>query len=168
MAIITTRTRYIYSYAQVSDETKTRKIESFGVIKAPNISVQDVSFCAPFDSTEFDCVIWEELSRPVIVRKMRDNRRNLDETYGFEKAQPEEEIIRAIVHNVNAKDGKLIDSGFANVGDFTLRFKKDADVRSRDTVYDPIFKTTYDLVNWPLDSYVKTNHLWKQFVGKLQ
>jgi len=168
MVEIVTRARRIYSYAQVSDETKERTIESFGMIRRPEPSVKDVSYCAPFDSSEFDCVIWEELARPVVVRRMRDSDKNLDTTYGFEKSNGKEEIIRAIVHNVNAKDGKLLDSGFANIGDFTLRFKKDADVRSRDIVYDPLLKVTYDLVNWPLDSYVKQNHLWKQFIGKLQ
>jgi len=170
MVEIITRARRIYSYAQVSDETKEKVIQSFGQIRRPDISgaIPDLSYCAPFDSTEFDCVIWEELSRWVVVRKMRDSNKNLDQTYGFEKANGQEELIRAIVHNVNAKDGKLLDSGFANIGEFTFRFKKDADVRSRDIVYDPILKITCDLVNWPIDSYVKTNHLWKQFIGKLQ
>jgi len=166
---MTTRQKEITSYAQIFFGYHQKTIQSFARIRYPSAG-DSYSYTptGPFDSTEFDYVIWEELSREVVVRKNRAKNKDLDNIYGFEKFKGEEETIKAIVHNVTAKDGRLLDSGFANTGDFTLRFKKDADVDSRDTVYDPLLNITYDLVNWPIDSFVQTNHLWKQFIGKIQ
>ena len=164
-----TRTRSINSFSQIYSGTRTKTINSFAYIKRPKIG-DSLTVCGsgPFDSTEFDDVIWEETAREVIVRKMRDKDRVVDEYYGFEKNNGEEVLMKAIVHNVTARDGKLLESGFAKIGDFTIRFKADADVQERDVVYDPLFKVTYDLVKWPVNSYIGTNHLWKQFMGNQQ
>ena len=163
---MTTYTKTIQGRAVIGNNAKEKTINSLSMISISEVLPQEIA-CSPFDSTDFEQVILEDTGQYVEVRK-RPKSNSPDETYGFETGSGDKFTTKAIVRPVTERDAKLIESGYAKMGDFKLMFKKNENVDVHDLVYDPMRRITIDLTSYEKFSVVKQTPIMKSFVGVVQ
>jgi hypothetical protein len=72
-----------------------------------------------------------------------------------------------ILIKVTERDAKLIEAGFANIGDFKIFAPFDYDIKSHDLIYDKIKDMWLELMETTSQVYVQITGICKVFVGKV-
>jgi hypothetical protein len=158
----------IQTRAVVRAHSYEREILSSAVIaKTETPIVKEFGF-PPFDSSEVDNTIFPDLSQQVVIRHLDNKDKQLDPQYGFETAQPKERNTLAIIRPVTERDAKLIESGYAKIGDFKVFFQKGEAISTQDVLFDPLRNITLELVQFSDLSAAKHTLVVKSFIGRVQ
>lgn len=72
-----------------------------------------------------------------------------------------------IIVAVTERDAKLIEAGFANIGDFKVFAPYSYDIQSRDYVYDPIKNMMLELIQVKSNPVIQVTGICKIFVAKV-
>ena len=124
--------------------------------------------CPPICSADFFDEMLEEAGQTLEIRRVRDADKVIDAEYGFDLSTPKPLRIKAIVESVSERDAKLIESGYAQIGDFKYLFSKMADVKTHDVVYDPLRNITTELVAFVTQPSIGDELLHKEFIARVQ
>ena len=165
---MTTYTKTLKGRAVIRNPAKTKEILSTSSITTEQrqIPFPDIP-CAPFGKSDFEDVIFEDIAQDVEILK-RPKPGVQDSVYGFETSSGIRSKTRAIVRPITERDARLIEAGYAKIGDFTLIFKVDENVDVHDIVFDLVRNITLDLTVFKVSSAVKNVRILKSFVGVAQ
>lgn len=94
---------------------------------------------------------------------------SLDGNYGFRDDQAfwTKDDQTLIIIPVTERDAKLIEAGFANIGDFKVFAPYSYDIKAHDIVYDPVKNMYLELEEIPSIPVIQITGICKIFKGKV-